>query len=277
VHERLGLDWAAVDLIPSDSDAVGPGAARGGGTGVSRSLIKAGRVLILAAEAAVERARALAAEALEVAAADLTFSAAEGGLFHVAGADLTVTLTALAAQAGGVEGAGEVRGREATHPNGRHVAEVEIDPETGRLSVVRHSVADDFGRIANPLLPEGQGLGGVAQGLGQALMEAMRWDPATGQPLTATLMDYALPRAADVPPVTTAFNEAAPTPSNPLGAKGCCEAGAVAATPAVTLAALDALRAAGVRDAVDTLLTPERLWRAPQGRADGEGASGAAA
>jgi carbon-monoxide dehydrogenase large subunit len=258
VHERLGLDWSTVDLMPGDSDAL----AAGGGTGGSRSLIMAGRVLSLAADEVIAKARALAAEALEAAAADIEFSAAEGGLFRVAGTDRAVRLLALAAEAGGIEGTGAVNDREATYPNGCHVAEVEIDPETGRVAVARYTVVDDFGRVANPLLAEGQVQGGVAQGLGQALMEAVRWDPETGQPLTASLMDYALPRAADVPAVEAVFNEAAPTPTNPLGAKGCGEAGAVAATPAVTLAALDALHAAGVSEGVDTPLTPERIWRA---------------
>jgi carbon-monoxide dehydrogenase large subunit len=273
VHERLGLDWSAVDLLPGDSDAL----AAGGGTGGSRSLIMAGRVLFLAADAVIEKARALAAEKLEAAAADIVFSAAEGGLFRVAGTDRTVRLVALAAEAGGIDGTGAVNDREATYPNGCHVAEVEIDPETGRLEVVRYTVVDDFGRVANPLLAEGQVQGGVAQGLGQALMEAMRWHPETGQPLTASLMDYALPRAADMPAVEAAFNEAAPTPTNPLGVKGCGEAGAVAATPAVTLAALDALRAAGVTEALDTPLTPERVWRALSAAKDGGRGNAAAA
>jgi carbon-monoxide dehydrogenase large subunit len=258
VHERLGLDWSAVDLMPGDSDAL----AAGGGTGGSRSLIMAGRVLFLAADEVIDKARALAADRLEAAAADIEFSAAEGGLFRVAGTDRTVRLVALAAEAGGIGGAGAVNDREATYPNGCHVAEVEIDPDTGRIAVVRYSLVDDFGRVVNPLLAEGQVQGGVAQGLGQALMETVRWRSDTGQPLTASLMDYALPRASDMPAVEAVFNEAAPTPTNPIGAKGCGEAGAVAATPAVTLAALDALHRAGAMPEVDTPLTPERVWRA---------------
>jgi carbon-monoxide dehydrogenase large subunit len=257
IHERLGVDFAAVAVEPGDSDALDAG----GGTGGSRSLIMAGRVLILAAEEIVAKARRLAAVRLEAAEADIGFSAAEGGLFRVAGTDRAVRLATLAAEAGGIDGTGAVDDREATYPNGCHVAEVELDPETGGVAVAAYTIVDDFGRIANPLLAEGQVQGGVVQGLGQALMEGVRWDPSTGQPLTASLMDYALPRAADAPPLTASFNETAPTPTNPLGVKGCGEAGAVAATPALALAVHDALRSAGAAP-VETPLTPDRLWRA---------------
>jgi carbon-monoxide dehydrogenase large subunit len=257
VHEKLGLDFDRIRLTDGDSDAL----PLGGGTGGSRSLIMAGRVLLLATDDVIARARRLAAERLEVAEADVEFSAAEGGLFRIAGTDRAVTLTEIAAEAGGLTGEGGVDDRTSTHPNGAHAAEVEIDPDTGALRLARYTIVDDFGRLLNPLLVAGQVHGGVVQGAGQAMMEAARWDVETGQPLTASFMDYALPRAADTPFFALQFNQDAPTPSNPLGAKGCGEAGSVAAVPAIVLAAHDALRSAGAGP-VETPLTPERLWRA---------------
>ncbi|WP_333834713.1 xanthine dehydrogenase family protein molybdopterin-binding subunit [Rubrimonas sp.] len=258
VRQQLGLDWESIRLAPGDTDLL----SRGGGTGGSRSLIMAGRVLLLAAEDLLRKAREAAAEHLEAGLDDLSFSAEEGGAFRIVGTDRTVRLTELAATLGGLDGEGDVADRESTFPNGCHAAEVEVDPDTGRLTLTRYSVIDDFGALVNPLLVAGQVHGGVAQGAGQALMEEARWD-ADGQPLTASFMDYAMPRAADSPFFSVAFNEDAPTPSNPMGVKGCGEAGAVAATPAVTLAALDALRSAGAEE-LDTPLTPERVWRALQ-------------
>jgi carbon-monoxide dehydrogenase large subunit len=260
VHEKLGVDFDRIRLAEGDSDAL----PLGGGTGGSRSLIMAGRVLLLAADDIVTKAKRIAAERLEAAEADIEFSAADGGVFRIAGTDRTLTLTEIAAEAGGLTGEGAVDDRFSTHPNGAHAAEVEIDPDTGALRIARYTIVDDFGRLLNPMLVEGQVHGGVAQGLGQAVMEAARWDPETGQPLTASLMDYALPRAVDAPSFRLQFNEDAPTPSNPLGAKGCGEAGSVAAIPAITLAAHDALISAGA-EPIETPLTPERLWRALSG------------
>ncbi len=257
VVSELGLDFERITLETGDSDAL----PAGGGTGGSRSLIMAGRTLMLAAREIVEKARPLAAERLEAAAADIEFSAGDGGLFRIVGTDRTVALVELAAAAGGLSGKGGVDDRESTHPNGAHAAEIEIDPDTGRVTLTRYVAVDDFGRLVNPLLAEGQVHGGLAQGAGQALMEHARWDRETGQPLTASFMDYAMPRAADAPSFEVSFNEGAPTPSNPLGVKGCGEAGAVAATPAVALAVLDALHRAGAGE-IETPATPEKVWRA---------------
>jgi carbon-monoxide dehydrogenase large subunit len=257
VHEQLGIDWDRIDLLQSDSDAL----PAGGGTGGSRSLIMAGRTIMLAADEIVQKAKALAAEKLEAAEADIEFSAAEGGVFRIAGTDRTMKLVDIAADQGGLDGAGGVDDREATFPNGSHAAEVEIDPDTGHVRIARYTIVDDFGKLVNPLLVEGQVHGGVVQGAGQALMEHAVWDPETGQPLTASFMDYAMPRAADTPMLPVIFNENAPCQTNPLGVKGCGEAGAVAATPAITLAVLDALHRAGAGE-VDTPLTPEKIWRA---------------
>ena len=146
-----------------------------------------------------------------------------------------------------------------TFPNGCHVAEVEIDPETGVVQVVKYTAVDDCGRVINPLLAAGQVHGGVAQGLGQALSEAVRYD-ADGQLVTGSYMDYAVPRAAHVPSIGVSFNEV-PEPGNELGAKGIGEGGACGAPPAIVHAALDALAPLGVT-ALDMPLTPERVWRA---------------
>ena len=264
VHQHLGLDWERIALLPGDTDTL----SVGGGTGGSRSLIMAGRTLMLAAEAIVERARRHAAEKLEAAEADIAFSAEEGGLFRIVGTDRTLSLVEIAAELGGLEGAGDVSDRESTFPNGCHAAEVEVDPDTGHMRLVRYSIVDDFGKLVNPMLVEGQVQGGVVQGAGQAMMEHADWDAETGQPLAATFMDYALPRAADMPMLPVVFNTEAPCTTNPLGVKGCGEAGAVAGTPAVTLAVLDALHHAGAGD-IDTPLTAEKVWRAlAQARAE---------
>lgn len=260
VHEKLGIDWDRIELLPADSDML----KAGGGTGGSRSLIMAGRTLMLAADDIIAKARVHAAERLEAAEADIEFSAAEGGLFRIAGTDRTLKLVDIAMEVGGLDGAGDVSDRESTFPNGSHAAEVEVDPETGFVKLTRYSIVDDFGKLVNPLLVEGQVHGGVVQGAGQALMEHAIWDPETGQPLTASFMDYAMPRAADTPMLPVIFNEDAPCKTNPLGVKGCGEAGAVAGTPAVTLAVLDALHRVGAGE-IETPLTPEKVWRALQG------------
>jgi carbon-monoxide dehydrogenase large subunit len=256
LREKLGLDWDAITLLPGDSDLL----SKGNGTGGSRSLVMAGRVLLRAADDMIAKARALAAERLEAAPVDIEFSAAEGGLFRIAGTDRRVSLVELAADAGGIDAEGEVADTASTHPNGAHAAEVEIDPETGRVTLTRYAAVDDFGALVNPMLVAGQVHGGVAQGVGQALMEEVRWGP-DGQPLSASFMDYAMPRAADAPFFDVSFNTDAPTPSNPMGVKGCGEAGSVAAVPAVALAVHDALRSAGAAG-IEAPFTPEKVWRA---------------
>jgi carbon-monoxide dehydrogenase large subunit len=145
-------------------------------------------------------------------------------------------------------------------PNGAHVAEVEVDPETGAVFLVGYTVVDDFGRIVNPLIASGQVLGGVGQGAGQALLESVVYDE-TGQLITGSFMDYALPRASDLPAMTVAFNEAAPTATNPLGVKGAGEAGATGSPPAIVNAVIDALKPYGIRH-IDMPLTAEKVWRA---------------
>jgi aerobic carbon-monoxide dehydrogenase large subunit len=157
-------------------------------------------------------------------------------------------------------GEGQYVPRVPTFPNGCHIAEVEVDPETGAVAVCAYRMLHDFGLVLNPLLLEGQMQGGVAQGIGQALYEGVTHDPDSGQMLTGSLMDYCVPRASDLPPLTL---QTRPTecPSNPLGVKGCGEAGAAGAPPAVVNAVLDALAPLGVRT-IDMPVTPERVWRA---------------
>jgi carbon-monoxide dehydrogenase large subunit len=151
-----------------------------------------------------------------------------------------------------------------TFPNGAHVAEVEIDRDTGQVTVARYTAVDDYGVLVNPMIAMGQAHGAIAQGVGQALLEHAVYDPGTGQLLAGSLMDYALPRADDLPPYDLGFNATRCT-TNPLGVKGCGEAGAVAAFPAVTNAILDALAPFGVTNLTGPA-TPERTWRAISAR-----------
>jgi carbon-monoxide dehydrogenase large subunit len=151
-----------------------------------------------------------------------------------------------------------------TIPNGCHAAEVEVDPETGVVAVVGIWAVDDFGTIINPLLADGQVMGGVVQGLGQALLEEVVYDPDTGQPLTGSLMDYCLPRADNVPAMVVEYDESAPTQRNPLGVKGAGEAGCCGAPAAIVNAVLDALAEYGVAH-IDMPLTPMKVWRAING------------
>ena len=195
--------------------------------------------------------------------------AVENGVFRGEG-DRSASLAAVAeaAREAGQEGLfGEVDNPLdlVTFPNGCQVAEVEIDPETGHLTLERYVAVDDYGTLINPLLTEGQVQGGLAQGIGQALHERTFYDPSTGQLLTASLMDYGLPRAADLPDIEVRFNPV-PSAANPLGVKGSGQAGCIGAPQTIMLAILDALAPLGV-ESLDMPATPERLWRAIQGRA----------
>ncbi|GMG81245.1 xanthine dehydrogenase family protein molybdopterin-binding subunit [Paralimibaculum aggregatum] len=262
LHEETGLPFERIALMEGDSDAL----PAGGGTGGSRSAKMASRVILLAAGEIREKGRALAAEHLEAAPSDIEFDAAASA-FRIAGTDRSVSLAALAAEAGGIEGAGAVDGRASTFPNGCHIAEIAIERATGRAALRRYTVVDDFGRLINPEIVAGQVHGGVVQGIGQVLMEAARWDPETGQPLTGSFMDYAMPRAADLPRFAVEFLEV-PARTNPLGVKGCGEAGAVGGISATASAVADALAAAGAApETVEPPYTAETLWRALNRRA----------
>lgn len=248
----LGLDPAAVRIQDGDSDGV----ALGVGTFNSRSAVIGGSAVGQAVEKVIEEGKHVAATLLEAALADMEF---DGGVYRIMGTDRTVTLEQVVKTAGGLSAAASFTTSSPTFPNGTHICEVEIEPETGRVAVTRYATVDDVGTVLNPLLLEGQIQGGVVQGIGQALLEAIRFDPDSGQILTGSFLDYALPRADDVCAINTGSN-AVPTSLNPLGVKGAGEAGTVGALPAVMCAVADALADKGAAD-VDMPATPERLWR----------------
>jgi carbon-monoxide dehydrogenase large subunit len=263
--EMLGLDFARIRVALGDTDAL----AHGKGTFGSRSVAAGGTALRAASDRIIARGKRIAAHMLEAAEADIEF---ERGQFRIAGTDRGVGIEAVAraAYAPGGLPQGEEKGlaalamvtaKDATFPNGCHLCEVEVDEETGEARVTRYLVVDDVGTVVNPLLLKGQIHGGVAQGLGQALMERIAFDEA-GQLLSASFMDYAMPRAMDLPMIEVLGNHQ-PTPNNPLGAKGAGEAGTVGALPAVMAAVADAI---GVPH-IDMPATPERIWRAMRGLA----------
>ena len=263
VAARLGLSIDDVEVVEGDTDRV----ASGHGTGGSASLGIAGGALEIAMRAMLARAKQIGSELLETAPADIEF---DDGRFVVAGTDRSVTLNEVARAAfeprftppGGKPGLGEsgdYRPPNPTFPNGCHIAEVEIDPETGALAILRYTMVHDFGRVLNPLLVEGQLHGGVAQGRGQAGFEHVVYDRSSGQLLSGSFMDYCLPRADDLPDLDF-IERSTPSPTNPLGIKGCGEAGAAGAPPALMNAVMNALAPLGVTQ-VDMPATPERLWR----------------
>jgi carbon-monoxide dehydrogenase large subunit len=231
-----------------------------------------GAALVKAMDAALAKARRLAAHLLQAWGDDLDY---RGGRFNVRGTDRGIDLAALARSAEDAASLPDGMAPEAdkglgehvlnitdvfTFPSGCHVAEVEIDPETGACELLRYTAVDDYGRLINPMLTEGQVQGGVVQGIGQALLEHTVYDAASGQLLSGSLMDYALPRADDLPSFDIDLIER-PTAANPLGVKGSGQAGCIAAPQTVMAAVLDALRPAGVT-ALDMPATPERIWQA---------------
>lgn len=252
----LGLDLAKVRTVQGDTDLV----KNGGGTGGSRSIPLGVASVDLASKVLVEKIKALAADKLEASAGDLELV---DGSVRVVGTDRSITLAEIAAAAPDEEarkGYGNFVQDECTYPNGTHVCEVEIDPETGKTDVVAYWIVDDFGVTVNPLLLAGQVHGGVAQGLGQALTENVVYD-GTGQLLTASFMDYGMPRADDLPSISFQTRNV-PSTTNMLGIKGAGEAGTIGATPAVANAVNDALwRAYGIRH-LDMPLTPLKVWEA---------------
>jgi carbon-monoxide dehydrogenase large subunit len=255
VSELLGVPYAAVSIVTGDSDSV----PAGGGSHSDRSMRIGGIVMRNAAEKAVEKGREIAAEMLEAAIADVDYA---DGRYRVSGTDRSVGLFEVAALAdGGVLEADDLfRGRSAAFPNGAAVSEVEIDPETGKIEIIAHVAVDDPGRAINPMVLTGQAHGSIAQGVGQAIIENGYYDPATGQLVAGSFMDYGIPRADDLPSFGTILHEV-PTSNNPLGVKGGGEGATVSATAAFINAVCDALRDYGVRD-VEMPATPERVWRA---------------
>ena len=252
VSERLGIPPSMIRYASGDTDLLADGKGNGG----SSAMIMGSSAFIAAGEDLVKKARALAADRLEVSAADVEFSAGE---FRVAGTDLRVGWAELAGAGTPLSGAGAFVPPAPTFPNGCHVCEVEVDPETGHVQLQRYVSVEDIGRVMQPKLVEGQIHGGVVQGIGQSLLEEIRYD-ASGQLVTGSFMDYAMPRAADVPPIIS-VNLEVPTALNPLGVKGVGEAGTVGALAATTNAICNALAPAGVRH-LDMPATPLRVWEA---------------
>jgi aerobic carbon-monoxide dehydrogenase large subunit len=264
LYERLGLDPREVRYIDGDTDRV----AFGMGTMGSRSTVIGGSALWTAADKVIAKGRKIAARLLEAAEADIVFAE---GRFTVAGTDKAVALKEVARAAfqpaqlpPGVEPGfyetGTFAPKQATWPNGCHVCEVEVDPDTGAVALDRYVIVDDVGTVINPLTLKGQIHGGVAQGVGQALMEQVVYEPESGQLLTASFMEYAMPRADTMPDMVIHSNPV-PTKLNPLGAKGAGEAGTVGALPVVINAVMHALEPLGVRT-FDMPASSDRVWHA---------------
>ncbi len=262
--EKLGLDPSDIRFVQGDTDLV----AFGTGTNGSRSTVIGGTAVTMAADKVIAKASKIAAHMLEASEADIQFGA---GRFSIPGTDRGVTLKEVARAAflpnkipkgmePGLYETGTFSPPNDTFPNGCHVCEVEIDPETGAVTLERYAVVDDVGTVINPKLLKGQIHGGIAQGMGQVLMERVVYDKNSGQLLSASFMDYAMPRADDFCEVAIE-SQPVPTKLNPLGAKGAGEAGTVGALPAVMLAILDALAPLGVKH-LDMPATAERVWQA---------------
>jgi len=268
VNEWLGVPLESMRFVQGDTDEV----PFGRGTYGSRSMHVGGNALKRAADAIVQKAKPMAALMMEAAADDIEF---KEGRFGIVGTDRALALIDVAkafyrpvmlpAQFDlGLEASGTFAAEPSNYPNGCHVCEVEIDPETGVVTLARYAAVDDVGKIMNRLLCEGQIHGGVAQGVGQALMEMIVFD-ADGQLLTGSFQDYAMPRAEDFPNLLSKLTEV-PAKTNPLGVKGAGEAGATGAPPAVVSAILDALRPLGIEH-IDMPATPDRVWQAIKSRA----------
>jgi aerobic carbon-monoxide dehydrogenase large subunit len=260
---RLGIPFHKIRLLQGDSDAL----IAGGGTGGSKSMMTSGTAIVTAGDKVIENGKQIAAHVLEAAVADIEF---RRGRFTIVGTDRSVGIMELAEKIrSGLKLPAElpqsldaqlvVDGPPSAFPNGCHIAEVEVDPETGIVEVVRYAFVNDFGVVINPLLVNGQAHGGIVQGIGQALLERTVYD-GEGQLLTGSYVDYALPRADDAPLFRHEFHPV-PAKTNVLGAKGCGEAGCAGALPSVMNALVDALSEYGIRH-IDMPATPERVWRA---------------
>jgi aerobic carbon-monoxide dehydrogenase large subunit len=261
--DKLGVPFEKIRILQGDSDQL----VHGGGTGGSRSTMLSGTAVMQAADKVISKGKEIAAQALEASAGDIEFSA---GRFVIAGTDRAIGIMELAQKvraglklpdgsAASLNVSHVTESMPGTYPNGCHVAEVEVDPDTGMTQVVKYSAVNDFGTVVNPLLVEGQIHGGVTQGLGQALMEGAVYD-RDGQLITGSFMDYAMPRAKSTPSFTVE-NHPVPTKLNPVGAKGCGEAGCSGGLPTVMNAVVDALSEYGVRH-IEMPATPQRVWQA---------------
>ncbi|WP_299439254.1 xanthine dehydrogenase family protein molybdopterin-binding subunit [uncultured Rhodospira sp.] len=264
VADALGVPLESIRVRQGDTDEV----PTGKGTGGSRSIPVGGASLAAATDDLIARARAIAADLLEADDPDAITHDPEAGLFRLTGSNRVLTLAEVAHAANDQGGPGLTathawKPPQATYPNGCHVCEVEIDPDTGAVRLDRYTIVDDMGTVLNPLLLEGQIIGGAVQGMAQALMEQVIYDPETGQLLTGTLQDYQVPRVRDIPDITFRTVEDYPCRTNPLGVKGAGEAGTIGATPAVINAVVDALAPLGIRH-IDMPATPHRVWQAIQ-------------
>ncbi|MDU6831712.1 MAG: molybdopterin cofactor-binding domain-containing protein, partial [Bradyrhizobium sp.] len=254
ISDTLGIPLDKIDVVQGDTDL-----ATGFGSVGSRSLFVGGTAVAVSSNDLMTKAREKASNLLETAVEDIEY---RDGFLTVVGTDRRISLFEIAQKEQGaklsVDSEGEVDGP--SWPNGTHICEVEIDPETGISRVVRYTTVDDVGVAVNPMLVAGQIHGGVAQGIGQALYENVAYD-ADGQLLTATYQDYCIPRADDVPPIVVTLDDSAPCKTNPLGSKGCGESGAIGGPPCVTNGVMDALFELGITN-LQTPLTPEKVWAA---------------
>jgi carbon-monoxide dehydrogenase large subunit len=262
VAEWLGVPFENIRFVQGDTDQV----PFGRGTYAARSSMIGGSALRKAADAIIEKARPMAAALMEASAEDVEFSS---GHFRVIGTDRAMPMAEVARafyypmgitdQFGvGLEASGTWSTTPENFPNGCHVCEVEVDPETGQVRIDRYVVVDDVGRVINPLICDGQVHGGLAQGIGQALLEQVRYDTSTGQLLSSSFGDYGMPTATFMPWVVSGLEEI-PATTNPLGVKGIGEAGTIGAPPTIINAILDALRPLGVSD-IGMPATAHSVW-----------------
>jgi carbon-monoxide dehydrogenase large subunit len=261
VSDHLGVPMEKIEIVHGDTDRV----PFGMGTYGSRSLAVGGSAIIKAADKIIEKGKKIAAHLMEASVGDIEYSK---GTFRVAGTDRTKSMAEIAFAAyvphnypadlePGLDETAYYDPANFTYPAGVHIAEVEVDPETGQTVIVNWVAVDDFGKVVNPMVVEGQVHGGIAQGVGQALLEACVYDPESGQLMTGSYMDYCMPRADDLPSFQVGLTET-PCTHNPVGAKGCGEAGAIAAPAALINAITDAI---GVPH-LDMPATPEKVWQA---------------
>jgi carbon-monoxide dehydrogenase large subunit len=266
VHEFLGVPFESIRYVQGDTAQV----QFGRGTYGARSAVVGGSALKRAADVIIDKAKPMAAAMLEADAGDIEF---KDGTFKVAGTDKAIPLTEVAkasfAPMGpmtkfgiGLEGSGSHSPEPPSHPNGAHAVEVEVDPETGEVTVDRYVMVDDLGQVLNPMIVNGQQHGGVAQGIGQALYEHAVYDRQSAQLVTGSFMDYVMPRADMLPNFEIALEEV-PCLTNPIGVKGIGESGTIGAPPVVINAVIDALSPLGI-DRIDMPATPSRVWAAIQ-------------
>lgn len=266
VADRLGLSMDQVEIVHGDTGRI----PFGMGTYGSRSIAVGGTAIMKALDKIEAKAKKIAAHLLEASASDIEFG---NGVFRVAGTDRTKTFAEVALAAyvphnypleelePGLDENAFYDPSNFTYPSGAYICEVEVDPDTGETRIERFTAVDDFGNVINPMIVEGQVHGGLGQGIGQALLERCVYDPDTGQLLSGSYMDYAMPRASDLPEFTVETSQGTPCTHNPLGVKGCGEAGAIGSPPAVINAIVDALAPLGVKD-MQMPATPHRVWSA---------------